>query len=91
MKFSLGMMALMTAFIALSGQVGALYAQAPVLRKRSQCASTLTAAEVRLAIEILLLVTHWQQGVATRIQSHWFNIITGEYSELWTDAVHLVS
>ncbi|KAF7973259.1 hypothetical protein HWV62_15685 [Athelia sp. TMB] len=70
MKFSLGMMALMTAFIALSGQVGALYAQAPVLRKRSQCASTLTAAE----------------GVATCIQSHWFNIITGEYSELWTDA-----
>ncbi|KAF7980326.1 hypothetical protein HWV62_38741 [Athelia sp. TMB] len=70
MKFSLGMMDLMTAFIALSGQVGALYARAPVLRKRSQCASTLTAAE----------------GVATRIQSHWFNIITGEYSELWTDA-----
>ncbi|KZP26488.1 glycoside hydrolase family 76 protein [Athelia psychrophila] len=40
------------------------------ISKRGTCPATNTAAE----------------ALASRIQSHYFNIVTGEYSELWTDA-----
>lgn len=84
--------AVLATICVLSHQVDALYTQGP-LAKRSQCASTLSAAEVcclmalipQRILDITLFFTY--QGVATRIQSHWFDIITGEYSELWTDAV----